>query len=155
MARLAEVTGGNGTSRNPVAPESSCSRCFCGLLEQGYRKIGWFSDGFDRLQPWGEAKRTYEVENMWNMKFGCEWLKLGWAVIGKSGGFPTVLTGFSLGEKLNGVGRCWRLRGFQREVGLRESGIEVVIKRGKLGRVEPPELERRAAATTVEPWLRG
>ncbi|PKI68461.1 hypothetical protein CRG98_011150 [Punica granatum] len=35
MARLSKVVGGNGTSGNPVAPESSCSRCFYGLMERG------------------------------------------------------------------------------------------------------------------------
>ncbi|PKI63569.1 hypothetical protein CRG98_016038 [Punica granatum] len=130
MARLAEVVGGNGTTRrsrgrkwhvgrSPVSTARGLGTRLHSRLERvgsgGYRNTGWFSDGFGRFRPWHGLNES--------------------------------------------EGEGWSLRGFWREIGLREKENGEVIKsndaRGSLGRVEPPALGGLAVAWAInsEPWV--
>ncbi|OWM77080.1 hypothetical protein CDL15_Pgr005088 [Punica granatum] len=95
-ARLAEVAGGNGTREGSDAPKNPCSRCF-GLLAG---TTCWRPQMFKLCSEMGLGGG-----NVWDMKFGCDWLKSGWVVTGKPGGFPSVLAGFDFGVSWMMVGR--------------------------------------------------
>ncbi|OWM76930.1 hypothetical protein CDL15_Pgr021212 [Punica granatum] len=119
--------------RNPVR-EKRTKRRLCTVGRPSDRDHLFTEEGEGCEEPFerdGTTRRSREVK--WHVVGGLArmfddiLLKSGRVVTGIPGGVLTILAGFGLGKGLDGTWK-WAGRGSLREVGLRESESEEVIK---------------------------